>query len=118
MTRKQTNLDDIAEAIQGLATHMDERFEQVDNRLNGIDGELRSIKEEQRHMREWLERIDSRLSGVESDIKEIYDRIAALDKQQTPLSRQQQQKLQKDLAALIRWAKEVSAKTGVPLPKL
>jgi septation ring formation regulator EzrA len=73
MTRKQTNLDDIADSIQGLATHMDERFEQVgirfeqvDKRFDQVESRLSSIEKEQRLMREWLERIDSRLSGVEA----------------------------------------------------
>lgn len=35
-----TNLDDISDAIQGLATHIDERFQQVDRRLNTINNRL------------------------------------------------------------------------------
>lgn len=77
VTKKPTDLDDIAEAIVGLGTLMDKRFEQVDKRFeqvgkrfNGIDGQLAAMQHEQAEMRACLEKIDSRLLGIESDVKE------------------------------------------------
>lgn len=125
MTKRDTNLDDIAEAIQGLATlvddrfeQVDRRFEQVDHRFEAIESELHGIRQEQREMSEWLERIDNRILGIETDIKEIYDRIIALEKKAPHLTRSEHEELAAKLEAVIAWAQNVSQKTGVPLPKL
>ena len=70
-------------------------------------------------MREWIESIDSRLSGIESDIAEIYDRIVALEKKSDQgLTKQDKKELEQKINDLLHWAKEVSKKTGVPLPKV
>jgi chromosome segregation ATPase len=136
MSNEDTSLDDIAEAISSLASHIDKRFEQVDkrfeqvdkrfeqvdkrfeqvdSRFNRIDKELREIRLEQRQTREWLERIDNSVKGLSSDIVEIYDRIVVLE-QQVPLTQKAQQELQQHFNHLFQWAKIVAQKTGVKLP--
>lgn len=124
MSKKDTSLEDIAEAIQGLATQMDagfervdRRFEAVDQRFESIESELREIRQEQREMREWLQRIDNHVLGIESDIKDIYDRIVVLEQKAPQLSAREQRELATKLEAMISWAQEVSQKTGIPLPK-
>ena len=52
---------------------IDQRFEQMDQRFDRLEAEVSVIRKEQHDMRDWLERIDNRLYGIESDIKEIYD---------------------------------------------
>ncbi len=123
--KDDTSLDDIAEAIQALATnidqrfdHVNQRFDHVDRRFDHVEGRLDNLEKGQREMRDWLERIDSRLSGVESDIKEIYDRIVVLEKRFPDLKEQEVRELEEKLAVIITWAQEVSRKTGVVLPKL
>ncbi len=125
MTKKDTSLDDIASAIGDLATHIDVRFEQVNKRLDNhdqqfssINTELYAIRKEQREMKEWLERIDSRILGIESDIKEIYDRIVALEQKGPYLTRKEAKELEQKLIRMFDWAKKVSQKTGIALPKL
>lgn len=121
-----TSLDDISDAIQGLATHIDERFQQVDERfqqvdgrLNAIDNRLLNLEQQHREMREWIERVDSRLSGIESDVAEIYDRIVVLEKKgKKNLTQKDITELENQFAALFDWAKKVSKHTGVALPKL
>lgn len=97
---------------------IDARFEQIDRRLDGLDLEIRKIHTEQTEMRAWMERIENRLMGVESDVKEIYDRIVALEKKAPDLTRKEQTELSRKFVSLLDWAKLVSEKTGVALPKL
>lgn len=96
----------------------DEKFKQIDRRFDTIDLEIRKIHTEQTEMKAWMERIDGRILGIESDIKEIYDRIVALEKKSPELTRKEQAELSRKLAVLFDWAKAVSEKTGVALPKL
>lgn len=134
-----SSLDDIAIAISDLATNIDERFDAVDRRFDGIDKRLdamdgrmdsmggriskledttNNILHEQRQIKEWMERLDNRLSGVESDIKEIYDRLVALEKKAPNLTKADVKEMQDKFEVLFKWAKQVSAKTGVALPKV
>lgn len=135
-----TSLDDISDAIQGLATHIDERFQQVDERfqqvderfqqvderfqqvdgrLNSIDNRLSNLEQQHREMREWLESVDNRLSGIESDVAGIYDRIVALEKKgKKYLTQKDITELENQFAALFDWAQKVSKHTGIALPKL
>lgn len=77
MSKKGTSLDDIAEAIRGLATQMDERFEQVDARFAQVDEQLGGMRaqlstleteayinrKEHREMREWAQKV-SQATGI------------------------------------------------------
>ncbi len=56
--------------------------------------------------------------SFENDIKEIYDRIVVLEAKGNALSKNDKQELEHQLAALFDWAKQVSKKTGIGLPKL
>ncbi len=96
---------------------VDARFEQIQHEVDGIHGELRQMRTELTDIRGIVEAIDSRLMGVESDVREIYDRIVVLEKK-TSLSVNEQKELQRQLERLLSWAKKVSEKTGVPLPKI
>lgn len=64
------------------------------------------------------ERIDNHLTGLGGDIKEIYDRTTALEKRTPNLTKQELADLQQKLSQLMAWAKQVSLKTGIPLPKV
>ncbi len=65
-----------------------------------------------------MEYVDRYILGVESDIKEIYDRIVALEKKAPDLTSKEQLELGRKFEGLLDWAKLVSEKTGVALPKL
>lgn len=124
-TKKPTDLEDIADAITGLAALMDKRFEQVDKhfeqvdkRFDQVDRRFDRIEKEQHEMRTWLERIDNRLLGIESDITEIYGRIVALEAKGSSLTKKDKQELERQIAALFKWAKQVSKQTGIALPRL
>lgn len=115
----------IASTISDLSISIDERFDQVNNRFDKMDdrferveSDIRAIRREQTEMREWMERIDSRLMGVESDIKEIYDKIVAIDNKFPNVTEKDILELSKNFEIIIDWAKEVSKKTGVPLPHI
>lgn len=98
---------------------IDQRFEQMDQRFDRLEAEVSVIRKEQHDMRDWLERIDNRLYGIESDIKEIYDRIVALEqKSEQGLTPAEQRELSKKFEHMLIWAQKVSKATGVPLPKL
>lgn len=125
MAKKDTSLDDIADAINVLATNIDARFEQVDVRFEQIDSHFKSIdhqlyeiRHEQRVMREWLERVESRVIGIESDIKEIYDRLVILEEKYPNVTANEMKELEHKLDMMIKWAQKISKKTGVPLPKM
>lgn len=96
---------------------IDARFDRVENDVNTIQGELRQMHTEIADIRDIVEGIDNRLLGVESDIREIYDHIVALEKK-TALNADEQKELKKQFELLVSWAKKVSEKTGVPLPKI
>lgn len=96
---------------------VDARFDKMDRRFDGIDLEIRKIHAEQTEMRQWMEHIDNRLMGVESDIKEIYDRIVALEKKAPNLTSSEQAELSQKFESMLKWAQLVSKKTGVALPK-
>ena len=98
---------------------IDQRFEQMDQRFDRLEAEVSVIRKEQHDMRDWLERIDNRLYGIESDIKEIYDRIVALEqKSEQGLTPAEQRELSKKFEHMLIWAQKVSKATGVPLPRL
>ena len=97
---------------------MDDRFDKVEGRLDSIEAEVRNISREQREMREWMDRIDNRLMGVESDIKEIYDRLLALEKKFPNVTDAEVREVERKLAIVIDWAKEVSKQYKVPMPKI
>ena len=63
MTKKPTDLDDIAIAISDLTTMVDNRFSTIESDSAYMNGEIRTIREQ-------LTRIDNRITGVESDITE------------------------------------------------
>jgi predicted nucleic acid-binding Zn-ribbon protein len=118
MAKNDTDLNDIAVAISDLATHIDERFEQVDRRFVSIESELHHIQQKQREMHLQLEGIDSKVLGLENDIKEVYDRIVVLEKRLPHITTEEYRELEQKLDTMIAWARKVSNKTGVPLPKL
>jgi chromosome segregation ATPase len=100
---------------------IDQRFEQMDRRLVSIESRLTSLERGQGELRDWVERIDSRLYGVESDIKEIYDWIVRLEKQLKQVKQasdpKRLERLEKQVAVLTSWARQVSKRHGIPLPK-
>lgn len=123
--KKATDLDDIAEAIEVMATlvdqgfeKIDQRFEQVDKKFVEIESSISGIHREISEMREWMIKIDNRLTGIESDIEEIYDRIVILEAKGQTLTTKDKEELERQLTALFQWAKEVSKQTGIALPKL
>lgn len=116
--KKATDLDDIAIAISDLTTFMGDQFEQVNKRFSYTEEEIAGIHKESREMREWMIRIDNRLTGIENDIKKIYDRILMLENKKTSLSQNDKQELERPMAALFDWARQVSKQTGISLPKL
>ena len=63
MSQKKFNRDsaDIIEAIQGIAKHMDERFDQVDKRFDEVDKRL--------------DRIEFRVNGQDQRISVLEDRM-------------------------------------------
>jgi septal ring factor EnvC (AmiA/AmiB activator) len=125
MAKQNIDLSDIGDAISDLATQIDARFNQVDQRFNQVDqhfeqvdAELIAIRTDQREIRELLGEIDSRILGIESDIKEIYDRIVALEKKGSTLTPREVKELIIKVDHMADWAKKVSQKTGIALPKL
>lgn len=115
--RRFEQVDARFEQIDARFEGTDQRLDGIDRRLDGIDLEIRKIHTEQVEMREWMERIDNHLLGVESDIKEIYDRIVALEKKAPNLTKSEQVELSHKFESMLEWAKLVSEKTGVALPK-
>jgi archaellum component FlaC len=136
---KSTNLEDIADAINILAGSIDERFEQVENRFDAMDkrfdamdkrfdamdkrfdsleDRVANLEKGQRELRHWVERIDGRLQGVESDVKEIYDRLLVIEKRLPNITEAEIREIQHKLEIITDWAKTVSKRYGVPLPKL
>ena len=120
-----SSLDDIAIAISDLSTNINERFDAVDKRMGSMEDRISKLEDttnnilhEQRQIKEWMERLDSRVMGVESDIKEIYDRLVALEKKAPNLTKADTQEMQDKFEVLFKWAEQVSAKTGVALPKM
>lgn len=111
-------IDSRFEQIDSKFEQIDSRFNQIDRRFDAIDAEIRKIHTEQTEMKAWMERIDGRIMGIESDIKEIYDRIVVLEKKAPELTGKEQAELSRKLTVLFDWAKAVSEKTGVALPKL
>lgn len=110
---------DLATMVGEQFGRVDDRFEQIDQRFDRLEAEVSVIRKEQHDMRDWLERIDNRLYGIESDIKEIYDRIVALEqKSEQGLTPAEQRELSKKFEHMLIWAQKVSKATGVPLPKL
>ena len=135
--KKDTSIDDLADAINALATTMEKRFDGVDKRFESIDKrfdrqdiEIKEIKNqlftmtsEQRETREAIERLENKYGGLNADIAEIYDRIVALEKRLSKDTNNLEndleiQALRSKIQTLSAWAREVSRKTGVARPKL
>lgn len=117
-SKDNTSLEDIAGAINGLATQIDERFSKVDERFDSLESTVNDIQREQREVKEWMTRIENRLMGVESDIKEIYDRLVILEKKFPNISEKEFREVETKLDKMIKWATEVSRRSNIPMPKL
>ena len=95
MVKKDTKLDHIARPTHSLIT-----------------------PEEQKEMSEWLQRTDDRIFGFESGIRGIYNQIIALEQKGPYLTRKEAKELEQKISRMFDWAKKVSQKTGIALPKL
>jgi chromosome segregation ATPase len=132
-----TKRDDTAiiELISDMMTRMDERFDQVDERLDRHDVRLDAIDAR-------LDRHDSRFDSIEAtlrehslqlaklqetvddiageqqahaqDITEIYNILVRYEKG-AALTEQELAKTQQQLTDLIKWAEQVGQKLGIPL---
>ncbi len=75
-------------------------------------------QQDQQEVGQWLKQTDARILGAKSDIKEIYDRVVELEKKGPYLTRREAKELEQKLSSILNWAKKVSQKTGIALPRL
>lgn len=131
--KKDTSIDDLADAINALATTMEKRFDEVDKRFDGVDKrfdqqdtEIKEIKNqlftmtrEQRETREAIVRLESNYGGLNADIAEVYDRIVAIENLLPKETDDREiQAIHNSISILSAWARETSKQTGVAQPKL
>jgi len=145
--KKDTSIDDLADAINALATTMEKRFDEVDKRFDGVDKrfdgvdkrfdgvdkrfdqqdtEIKEIKNqlftmtrEQRETREAIVRLESNYGGLNADIAEVYDRIVAIENRLPKETDDREiQAIHNSISILSAWARETSKQTGVAQPKL
>lgn len=76
--QKKTN-EEIFEAIQMLASQMDQRFEEVNQRFEAIEQELREAKKE---FQEYTKKTDERFADVYDLIRPLHRR--ALENYRAP----------------------------------
>lgn len=67
---KHGGSDDLGAAIQGLATSVDERFEQVDARFAGVDARFDQVDAR-------FDRLETELASTRSDILDAIDGLAS-----------------------------------------
>lgn len=115
-------VDDLSQVIQAFATNVDKRFdavdarfEAVDRRFDRIEDRLLHLEKGQRELLERVERIEDTLLNMTSDIRDVLDRIFKLEKRFPSLTEAEVRDLEKNLAKLVAWAKDISVKTGVKL---
>jgi len=63
-----TNKEEILEAISIFSTHMDKRFDGVENRLDGVENRLDGVENR-------LDGVENRLDGVKSEIKVLENKM-------------------------------------------
>jgi archaellum component FlaC len=127
MAKQDTTLDDIADAIAGLATHMDERFEQVEQRFGQHDKQLAGINQHfdrledrmtsqeiaQRETNQRLISIEGKLDSIENDIKELYGMVTELQRLYRDAGKVDS-RLEKRIAHIEAYVELVAKKTGIP----
>jgi septal ring factor EnvC (AmiA/AmiB activator) len=117
MTKAPMTLNTLAGLMESGFDTMNGRFDRLEAQMERIETGAGSIEREIIELKQIVSRIDSRFLGVEADIKEIYDKIVILGQKQDR-SLADNKELERKLAELINWAKEVSRQTGIPLPKI
>ncbi len=137
MTTTDTSIEDLADAIASLGTMMsgqfssfEQKFEQkldateqrLSQQISELQTELTIFKREtnefRRETNERLDNLSNEAAAVRNDIKEIYDRLVSIEKRLQHASPEQYSQLRRELDELKVWACQVSAYTGIALPKL
>lgn len=93
-------VDDLSEIIAGFATQVDERFDKLETRIDVIELRLANLEL----------RMDQRFSKLLDTVDGF---IKRLDESEVESAARDAQ-----FERLLEWAREVSAKTGIPLKNL
>lgn len=96
-------VESISEVIGSFANQVDARFTQVNARFTGIENQLAEVKQDTVDLKVSHERL---LNTVDAFVKRLDDYEA------------EQAARDAQFARLLEWAREVSKKTGVPMPNL
>lgn len=85
--------------------------------ITSLRSEIAELRREQAKTNAHLDSLESEGKALRNDIKEIYSSIAKLEKKLALVSPEDYTDIRHDLAEIKAWAREVSAKTGISLPR-
>ena len=118
MSKKDTSLDDIGQAVTDLGSMISQQIEstktgleqQIESTKTEILGELFSFKTETNTR---FDKIEGTLTAIENDVKDMYKMLADVQKAVGKL-RKNDKELDRRLTNLEEFAKNLSRQTGVP----
>ena len=119
MPNTAVTLEDLAVAITRLGARMDEKFDNVDGRLDAMDrhfarndAELTNLSVRLLKVEDNTQRLTTDIGGLKVTVDKIYANLDAR-LQQEELDRQERLVLSAQVGRLNRWAKKVAPKVGV-----
>jgi len=80
--KKDTSIDDLADAINALATTMEKRFDGVDKRFDGVDKRFDGVDKRFDGVDKRFESIDKRFDRQDIEIKEIKNQLFTMTSEQ------------------------------------
>ena len=107
MTKNNTSLDDIGEAIRDLGTMVGNKINYLDISLGGRIDRLETKVDK------GFTEVNGKLKSIENDVKAIYKMLADVQKDVKSL-RKSDKELDRRLTNLEEFAKNLSRQTGVP----
>lgn len=132
MTQTPVTLEALAELMTDGFDTMNGRFDTLETRMDGLETRMDGVETHmgamEAHQQETNRRLgaleasqarqEGRTEALEADIKEIYAQLRDIAKRLPKVTDAELRAVRRQLAALTKWAQEVSEKTGVPLPDL
>ncbi len=124
--KKPTSMDDIADAITALATHMDKRFDAVELRLDRIEARLDAVEarldslestisshtHQLTNIENRLKNLEGSNAALENDVKEVYAMLSDVH-QDIKQKKITDQKVLKRVQNLEQFADLVAKQTGI-----
>ena len=102
------DIDDVHSTTNNLQSQLEKFRIETRDHFKSQDYELERIKE-------FCKILEGKEKALQNDVIEILDRVTSIEKRLLHLAESDIESTRREHAGLVAWAKQVSAKTGIPL---